>query len=394
MRLDLARMSGSTLRILVLMVAMGAALALPAAQADRARTEADLRKLTQRIQQVQRQVQQDAVEKNKLTRDLRDAEKAVAGAQGELTRLRNERSQRAEAREALAEERAAREADLERTQQELEKQLRAAYFMGRNEPLKLLLNQRSPGEFSRNVAYYGYLGRLRAQQIARIEEDVARIEQLTADIEAEDARLAELEEDQKERVAELDTARKRRGQVLARLEKESSSRAASLRRMRSERTQLERLLEQLERATRSLPYDPDAPFARTRGRLHWPVSGKLIVNYGATISGLGKSEHIEIDTKYGATVNAIHEGRVIHADWLPGRGQLVIIDHGNGYWSLYGHLAEMFRQEGATVRGGEAIGTAGESGGRKNAGLYFELRRSGKPIDPRGWFRSPAPPAG
>src|SRR5690606_22039609 len=271
-----------------LLVALGMALALPAAQpSDPAKAQAELKALNERIQRVQRQVQQDAKEKDRLSRELRDSERAVSKVQGELTRLRAERSERAAARKKLEAERAEREAERLRTEAALEDQLRAAYLMGRSEPLKLLLNQRSPTEISRNLVYYGYLGRMRADQIAKIAEDVARIEQLTADIQAEDDRLAELEAQQKERLAELDSARKRRGQVLARHEKEASNRNAQLRRMRQKAAEYEKLIARLEQATRSLPYDPDAPFTKTRGRLHWPVAGKVTVNYGATIAGLG-----------------------------------------------------------------------------------------------------------
>lgn len=382
----------------LLLVALGIALALPAAQptTDRARAQAELRALNERITRVQRQVQQDTVEKNRLTRELRDSERAVAKVQGELNRLRAERADRAAARRKLEAERAEREAEQARTKAALEAQLRAAYLMGRSEPLKLLLNQRSPTEISRNLTYYGYLGRTRADQIAKIAEDVARIEQLAAQIQQEDDELAKLEAAQQKQLAELDSARKRRGQVLASLQKEANSRNAQLQRLRREAAEYERLIARLEQATKSLPYDPDAPFAQTRGRLHWPVAGKITVNYGATIPGLGKSTHIQIDTNAGADVTAVHEGRVIFADWISGRGQMVIIDHGkrgnSSYFTLYGHLGQMYVQQGDVVRGRQVIGTAGDTGGRANPGLYFELRH-GSPVDPRPWFRSPAPPA-
>src|SRR5690606_18767056 len=183
-------------------------LALPAAQpTDPAKAAAELKTLNERIQRLTRQQRQDTVEKDKLSRALRDAERAASKAQGELARLRSERGERVAARKKLEAERAEHEAQRRRTEEDLEKQLRAAYFMGRNEPLKLLLNQRSPGEFSRNLTYYGYVGRLRADQMRQIAEEVAKIEELTAEIEAEEQRLAALEAEQKQRVAELDRAR-------------------------------------------------------------------------------------------------------------------------------------------------------------------------------------------
>lgn len=391
-------MSSRPRRIAALLLALGVALSLPAAQpTDPAKAAAELKALNERIQRLTRQTRQDTIEADKLSRELRNAERDAARAQGELDKLRAARGERSAERRKLAAERAEREAQRQRTEADLEKQLRAAYFMGRNEPLKLLLNQGSPAEFSRNLTYYGYLGRLRAEQIDQIAVEVARIEELTARIEAEDQRLAELEEAQKQRVAELDSARRQRGQVLASLRREATDRSAQLQRLRRQSAEMERMIERLQQATRSLPYDPDAPFAQTRGRLHWPVSGKVAVTFGASIPGLGKSHYIQIDTKTGAEVTAVHEGRVVFAEWTSARGQVVIIDHGmdrgQPYFSVYGHLGQFYVEQGQVVRGRQVIGTAGDTGGRERPGLYFELRR-GNSIDPRPWFRSPAPPAG
>ncbi len=391
-------MSPRPRRIAAVLLALGMALALPAAQpTDPAKAAAELKALNERIQRLTRQTRQDTIEADKLTRELRNAERDAARAQAELDKLRAARSERSAERRKLAAERAEREAQRARTEADLEKQLRAAYFMGRNEPLKLLLNQGSPAEFSRNLAYYGYLGRLRAEQIGQIAAEVARIETLTAQIEEEDERLAALESAQKERVAELESARRERGQVLASLKRESTNRSAQLQRLRRQSAEMERMIERLQQATRSLPYDPDAPFAQTRGRLHWPVSGKISVAYGASIPGLGKSHYIQIDTKAGADVTAVHEGRVVFAEWTSARGQVVIIDHGmdrgQPYFSVYGHLGQFYVEQGEVVRGRQVIGTAGDTGGRERPGLYFELRR-GSSIDPRPWFRTPAPPAG
>jgi septal ring factor EnvC (AmiA/AmiB activator) len=387
-------------RIAALLAALGIALALPAAQPqDPARAEAELKALAENIQRMQRRVQQDEVEKDRRARELRDAERNVSRVQGELTRLREERAERAAVRRHLETERDQREADRERTREQLGKQLRAAYFMGRNEPLKLLLNQRSPAEFSRNLAYYGYLGRLRADQISEINENIAKIEELARGIDAEDAKLAQLEQQQEKLLKDQEVARRDRAQVLARTQRTVSNRQAELRALNTQRQRLERVVEEARRATRSFPYDPKAPFAQTRRTLSWPVAGKISVNFGATIPAQGRSESIEIDTEYGAPVKAVHEGRVVFADWLPQYGHLVILDHGNGYSTIYGHLGELRVTEKSTVASGTTIGTAGDSGGRKRPGLFFELRHEArpgqdpKPIDPRPWFRSTAPPA-
>jgi len=371
-----------------------AALALPAAQPDRARAEANLRSLKERIERIQRQVQDDAAEKDRLTRDLRAAEQSVTKAQGELGRVRSKRTETSAERARLQDERTQRMAERDRTQGDLAAQLRSAYMMGRSEPLKMLLNQRSPAQFQRNLTYYGYFGRDRARKINLITQNISDIDELARQIEEQDSELAQLELQRQSRVQELEKARKSRGRVLASLEAESRNRGAQLKRLRQQQQQLEKLLAELRRATEDTPFDPNDPFARLRGRLSWPVAGKLEAGFGDTIAGNLRSNGIEIAADRGASVRAVHEGRVIFADWLSGRGLLIILDHGSGYWSLYAHNEQLFKQVGATVQAGEVIAAAGDSGGRPRPGLYFQILSRGKPVNPAGWFRTPAPPPG
>jgi murein hydrolase activator len=371
-----------------------AAVVLPAAQPDRKQAEANLRSITERLEKIQRQVQQDAADKDRLSRDLRDAERLVSRAHGDLSRLRSQRAERAASRQRLIDERARRQAQRQETQADLANQLRAAYFMGRNEPLKLLLNQRNPAQFGRNLTYYGYLGRLRASQINLITDNIAQIDALTARIDEEDNQLAALEGEQKERVGELESARRQRGRVLASLQKEAQNRTASLARLQKQQQQLERLLKDLSRVTESVPFDPNDPFSKLRGKLNWPVAGRVTTAFGETVVGSLRSNGIEIDADRGTSVRAVQEGRVVYSDWFQGRGLLLILDHGNNYISIYGHNEQLLKAAGSRVAAGEAIATAGDSGGRKTPGLYFEIRRSGKPVDPRGWFRTSTPPPG
>ena len=371
-----------------------AALGLPAAQPDRARAEANLRSLKERIERIQRQVREDAAEKDRLTRDLRAAEQSVSRAQGELGKVRSQRSETSAERAKLQAQRTERMAERDRTQGDLAAQLRSAYMMGRSEPLKMLLNQRSPAQFQRNLTYYGYFGRDRASKINLITQNIAQIDELARQIEEQDNQLAQLEDQRRKRVQELDKARRSRGQVLASLQAESRNRGAQLKRLQQQQQQLENLLAELRRATESAPFDPDDPFGQLRGRLSWPVAGRVETAYGASLAGGLRSNGIEIAADRGATVRAVHQGRVIFADWLSGRGLLIILDHGNGYLSLYGHNEQLFKQAGATVEAGDAIASAGDSGGRARPGLYFEIRRAGKPVNPSGWFKSPAPPPG
>jgi septal ring factor EnvC (AmiA/AmiB activator) len=375
-----------------------AALALPAAQSGKARTEAEAaaqaRALKEQIARLQRQQQSDAEEKDRQTRDLRLAEQAVAKAQGELGKVRAQRSERSAERARLESERTQREADRRRTQSDLAAQLRSSYMMGRTEPLKMLLNQRNPAQIQRNLTYYGYFGRDRARKISLITENIVQIEDLKRQIEEEDTQLAKIESERQRRAQEADQARKQRDRVLARLNADTQKRGGEIKRQQQELQQMESLIAELRKRTESLHFDPNDAFAKLRGKLSWPVAGKIELRFGELIGGKLPSDGIEIAADRGANVRAVHEGRVVFADWMPGRGLMIILDHGDDYLSLYGHNEQLFKEVGATVQAGDVIATAGDSGGRDHPGLYFQIRRGGKPINPVGWFKSPSPPGG
>jgi septal ring factor EnvC (AmiA/AmiB activator) len=385
------------------------ALALPAAQQDArkvqqdiARAQKDRQAVIDSLERVQKQVARDAQNLDKQQRALRDAEKSVASASADLRDLKQQRAARAAARQTLLDERKAKETERTEHRQELANQLRGAYYMGRNEPLQLLLNQRNSAQMSRMLTYYGYFGRLRATQIEQLNQDVDKIKELTANIESEDAELARLEQQQKNQVSKLEGARKERGQVLASLEKDAKARGAQQAQLQKQKQALDRqlddLLERLQRATQSTPYDPRAPFAKALGKLSWPVAGSIDVDFGETPVGSTRSSGIEIDARQGAEVRAVYEGEVKFSDYLSGRGYLVILDHGNGFMSMYAHNEQLFRQVGDRVQTGDLIATVGDSGGRKAPGLYFEIRsgvkpgNSGRPVNPHDWFSSKAPP--
>lgn len=377
-------------RLLALLVC--ALAVVPAgATSESAKAEAQLRDIRAEIERVRSQVQRDAAERERLARRLRDAEQSATAARAERDRLRREQAERVQRRAELALEKREREKELEGERAALAAQMRAAYMIGREEPLKLLLNQRDPARAGRMFAYYGYFGRARAGQIARIENFVARIAELDAELEAEQARLADLETRQRGEVERLDKARAERGEVLASLTAEARSRAASLDRLRREQAALEKLLRELRRAIEKFPSDSKSPFARMRGKLAWPTTGRVIARYGQTRAGGLKWDGVLLSTTRGAPVRAVYHGRVIYADWLAGLGLLVILDHGDGYLSLYGHNEQIYRKVGERVTAGDPVAAAGDTGGRSSPELYFEIRRAGRPVSPIPWFRNPRP---
>lgn len=376
---------------IALLVGLTAGIAGAQTGKEAARAEADLKGVKAEIAKIAAQVKRDSVDRNKLTRNLRAAEVSVAGARDELGRLRRERGERVAKRAALAKEKSTREAALASEQRELGSELRSAYLIGREEPLKLLLNQEDPARAGRMFAFYSYFGRARADRIASIEAHVAEIAVLETRLKAEEERLAALETQQKAQLTQLEASRAERGKALAALESESRTRAAALEQLRREQAGLEKLVRDLKRALEQYPVDGKAAFAKLRGKLAWPAAGKLIANFGAVRAGAIKWDGVMIATERGAPVRSVASGRIAYADWLPGLGLLVIVDHGNNYLSLYGHNDQLYKAVGERVAPGDTIAAAGDSGGRSRPELYFEIRRAGKPIDPRPWFRQAAP---
>jgi septal ring factor EnvC (AmiA/AmiB activator) len=358
---------------------------------DARKTEAELKALKAEIDKVSSQLQTDRAARDKLARELRTTEMSVSDVRKSLARVRDERAQAASRRAALAEDKRKHEAQVARERDSLAGQLRAAYLIGSDEPLKLLLNQKDPARAGRMFAYYSYFGRARAEQIGRIHATLAQLGQLDAELAVEDERLAALEAERTSELEKLDEARAKRGKVLAGLKAESRERAQSLERMKREQGALEKLLRELKRAIQKFPPDTNTAFGRLRGKLAWPVEGKLVARFGENRAGGLKWDGVVVAAERGAPVRAIYQGRVVYADWLPGLGLLTIVDHGDGYLSLYGHNDRLYKEVGDRVSSGEPVAAAGDSGGRTRPELYFEIRKGGKPVDPRPWFKSDRP---
>jgi septal ring factor EnvC (AmiA/AmiB activator) len=372
------------------------ALLAPAAAEDPnpAKAEAELKAVRSQIDKVKAEMERDAGRRDQLTKELEESEKTVGAARMELDKLRRERATHTARRAQLAAERHTEEAALAQDREALAGQIRAASMIGRQEPIKLLLNQRDPGQTGRVLVYYQYFGRARASQIAAIDAHLEEISQLDTELAAEEQRLLALEEQQRGEVSRLQSARERRGKALVSLEAESKNRARELERLKDQQGGLEKLVRELRRALERIekfPTDSKDAFARLRGKLAWPVAGKLVASYGQVRAGGMKWDGVLLAGAQGSPVRAVYHGRVVYADWLSGLGLLTIIDHGDGYLSLYGHNERLYKEVGERVTAGDTIATLGDSGGRPRAELYFEIRKAGKPIDPRPWFKSSSP---
>ena len=356
------------------------------------KTEAELRALNQKIERMTQQVSHDALERERHSARLRAAELSLGQARGELSHLNREYADRAARRAALAQSREQEQQALARERAALAGQLRAAYMIGHEEPLKLLLNQQDPLRSGRLFVYYSYFSRARAQQIAQIQQHVQRLFELDAELEQQQSELVSLKSAQQSQLGQLERARNDRQTVLASFNAAAQTREESLARLKTQQADLERLLKELDHSLKTVPPPDNATaFGRSRGQLNWPVAGRISAQFGARRASGISWEGVVIATERGAPVSAVASGRVVYADWLPGLGLLVIIDHGEGYMSLYGHNDRLLKAAGDPVATGEAVAAAGDTGGRASPELYFEIRRAGKPVDPTPWFRTSGP---
>jgi septal ring factor EnvC (AmiA/AmiB activator) len=383
------RRTGTWAACALLALLCGALSAAP--EADRKKAEAELQAIKAQIGRIASQVNRDQLERDRLARELRAAELSVGSAREGLERVKSEHAQRSARRAALAQDQHRHEVDLASARQDLASELRTAYLLGTVEPLKLLLNQQDPARAGRLFVYYSYFSRAHAREIERVNAELGAIGRSDQALAAEEARLQELESARHAQLSELEQARLQRSQVLANLQIESRNRVQSLERLQRQKAGLEKLLHDLERVVPSYPVNGQDAFARLRGKLAWPVSGRVVAHFGDTRAGGIKWDGVRIATERGSPVRAVSDGRVIYADWLSGLGLLAIVDHGSGYLSLYGHNERLLKGAGDHVAAGEPLAAAGDSGGEDSPELYFEIRRAGKPVDPRPWFTTPDP---
>jgi len=354
-----------------------------------AQKEAELKKVNARIENVRKTVNADIEKRDKLSAQLRDAELGVQSARKQLEELRAQRIATEARLEDLGREQAQRENELAAERGALAGELRTAYVNGREEQLKLLLNQQDPASFGRMLTYYGYFGRARAERIASIHDKLEHLALLREKIAAEGQRLEELESRQAQEVAALKGAQEKRTKAVAAIDSQIKTRGGEIKRLESQARSLEKLIADLRKALERGPVARQAPFEPLRGKLPWPVQqGKVLARFGQPRAGGSlRWQGMLIGTDRGARVRAPFAGRVAYADWLPGMGLMIVLDHGGGYLSLYGHNEEVFKKVGDPVTAGDVIGAVGDTGGHNQPALYFEVRRGREPVNPENWLQ-------
>ncbi|UCB55901.1 MAG: peptidoglycan DD-metalloendopeptidase family protein [Thiotrichales bacterium] len=277
---------------------------------------------------------------------------------------------------------------LDKQRQRLSAQLRAAYAIGRQQQVKMFLNQQDPAEMGRVMVYFDYLNRAREQQIREFLHSIEEKRRVEAELQTALDDQQDAMDTRRKQKKSLLSQRLKRNELLARLERQISNQEQNLTELEGSRNRIEDLLMSLGELLADIPQSPSdsRPFKKQKGKLPWPASGPFLASYGeARKQGGLKWNGVLISTKHGTPVRAISRGRVAFADWLQGFGFITIIDHGDGYMSLYGHNETLVKQAGEWVNASEVIATSGDSGGQPMPGVYFEIRSRGKPVNPSQW---------
>lgn len=411
----------------------------PAFADERAQTQQQLDATRQDIAELKKLLGQLQQEKSGVQKDLRGTETEIGKLQKQVEALQQELKKTEGELERLDKEKKKLQSARVEQQRLIAIQARSAYQNGREEYLKLLLNQQNPEKFARTLTYYDYLSQARLEQLRSFNETLRQLANVEKDIALQQAQLLAQQGTLETQRQDLEKVRAERQQVLAKLNSDVKARDQKLAAREQDQADLAQVLKTIEqtlarqareaeearqrallaaqeaekqRQREALAANQDATpkkpravpgslvssdgatfggaFSAARGKLPWPVNGRLLARFGETRGddSRAKWDGVMISASAGSQVHAVHGGRVVFADWLRGAGLLVILDHGNGYLSLYGHNQSLLKNAGDVVKSGEAISTVGNSGGQDTAALYFAIRQQGRPSDPTQWCRA------
>jgi septal ring factor EnvC (AmiA/AmiB activator) len=375
-------------------LAAGAQAAAPTSNAQKQ----ELKALRNRIDTLQKTLAASEGTKNEASDALRESERAISETNRVLRGLAEDQRGVNARLSDLHEQNQRTSGDLDDQRTRLARLLYQQYTGGQPDALKLLLNREDPNRIARDIHYLTYLARARADLIAGLRVNLGRISDLTQQTQQESTALAAINAAQQEQRKQLESEKAARKAVLLKVSRQIEKQRREISTLKRDETRLAKLVEQLSQMlARTRPPSlrnerlPDGvpaigAFGQLKGRLYLPVKGELKNRFGGPREGSGVLwKGLFIASPAGQEVKAIAGGRVVFADWLRGFGNLLIIDHGDGYMSLYGNNESLFKQVGDAARSGEAVAAVGNSGGNMDSGLYFEIRHQGVAFDPLGW---------
>lgn len=360
------------------------------AQPAQQQQQADLERINAAIAAAERQLAASREQRVAVASEIEASEKAILDTARALVTVRTELAEQQQALAELRDTQGQLAADSATQQRIIASYARRAWMSGNEEYLKLLLNQDDPQRSARVLRYYGYFSAARADKLAAFRHTISELARVEADIEAAGAALAMQQDELSMQQQQLATQQQERQALLARLDADLSAGDEALQQLEMDKIEIELLLQELQSSLADISSVSDQePFASRKGQLNWPVDGPHINRFGARHS-LGDLtwEGVTIGAQAGADIRAIHHGRIVFADWFTTSGLLLIIDHGDGFMSLYAHNQELYRTVGEWVAAGDVIAAAGNTGGQREAGLYFEIRRNGRAENPSDWCKA------
>jgi len=380
------------LRLLIPLLFSGTLLLSPTALSD---DKADMEKLQKDIADLQKELKKVQGARTNVQQELQKTETQMSDLQKKVDSIQKDIDAQNKQIDDLKKERSDLEKARSKQQAQAAEQVRAAYQLGQQPQFKVFLNQESPERISRMMKYHSYFMAAHAEKMKKYMETITQLNDLEPQIAQKTEELNSIKQDLDKQRASLEEAQAQRKQTLAKINNTISSKDKELQDMQEDRRQLQALLQKVARASTSLAAAPSyvplpnagEKFSSRRGLLPWPTQGRITHGFGSSqIEGQLQWNGVMISANAGQQVNAVHYGRVVFADYFRGQGLLVIVDHGEGYLSLYAHNQNLFKKAGDAVKAGEAIASVGNTGGQSQAGLYFEIRYQGKAIDPAQWL--------
>jgi septal ring factor EnvC (AmiA/AmiB activator) len=361
-----------------------------------------LRELRERIEAVQKRLTESEESRAEAADALKSSERAISEINRKLYQLSGQQRMANSSLSRLQAQVRQVEEDIAQEQRSLGRLLYRQYLGGQSDAIKLVLNREDPNEIARQLHYLGYVSRARAELIASLRENLSHLDKLTGETRRKSAELRALQDEESRQKQRLKKEQAERQRVYVRVSSDIQKSRKQLSTLKKDEERLTALMERLAReaaarakkkpakrlSNKALPdaASGSGEFRRLKGRLRLPVIGELTNRFGGRRQDSGLSwKGLFIAAKSGREVKAIAGGKIVYADWLRGFGNLMILDHGDGYMSLYGNNESLLKQAGEDARAGDTIASVGTSGGNPESGLYFELRYQGKPFDPLPW---------
>lgn len=373
-------------RVLCGLLACTLLLPVFAVAASKESTKEELSQIEQSIGKVQKEIAALNHERNGLRGQVQTSEQAINKLQQKLDNLSAEISEERDSLARLRMQSSSLQQQKQSQQELLAGYLRSAWINGREEYVKLLLTQQNPGDAARMSRYYRYFSEARTRAIGNYNSVLDQITAAETAIADTTAKLAQRQDELQAQKGQLTEAQTGRQQLLAKLDTDLTDRSKKLNSLEQQRVEMQLLLSELARRSKENLIKTDK-FTASKGKLPWPLQGKVLHAYGSRHElGDLTYEGMDLAAPAGTEVKAIHHGRVVFADWFGNSGLLLIIDHGDGYMSLYAHNQQLYQKLGANVQRGEVIATAGNTGGQAQPGLYFEIRHEGKAENPVLWL--------